>query len=239
MAGVRRSSQAGAPVAGQRATQFEKAFLVPLYPESATHIPVQFNPEEYTLTKEVNYAEATIPGLNSPVLQFVNGQTQTLDMELFLDTYEEQGTDVREWTTAITDLMTTIPSTHAPPVVLFVWGSLRFVCVVARVTQKFILFRPDGIPVRARLQVQFREFADPDLQSKANKHETADYSKLHTVCDGETLSTIAARLYEDPQLWRPIALANGIDNPRELATGQRLVVPQLPYRDPLTGEVVL
>ena len=52
-------------------------------------IPVQFNPEEYTLSRDINYAQAAIPGLSAPILQFVNGNMQTLEMELFLDTYEE------------------------------------------------------------------------------------------------------------------------------------------------------
>ena len=52
-------------------------------------IPVQFNPEEYTLNRDINYAQAAIPGLSAPILQFVNGNMQTLEMELFLDTYEE------------------------------------------------------------------------------------------------------------------------------------------------------
>ena len=219
------------------ARKFEKAFLVRLHPESADKVPVLFNPEEYTLSKEVNYAEAGVPGLNSPVLQFVHGQAATLEMELFLDTYEA-GTDVRVWANAVADLTVTVPATHAPPVVMFVWGSLSFVGVLARVVQKFVMFRPDGVPARARLQVTFREFADPDLQAKANKHETADFSKLHVVRDGETLSGIAALVYEDPALWRPIAVANRIDHPARIETGQRLVVPQLPFRDPETGEVL-
>ena len=56
---------------------------------SGQSINVLFNPEEYTLTKDINFAQAAIPGLSSPILQFVNGNLQTLDMELLLDTYEE------------------------------------------------------------------------------------------------------------------------------------------------------
>ena len=52
-------------------------------------IPVQFNPEEYTLSRDINYAQAAIPGLSAPILQFVNGNMQTLEMELFLDSYEK------------------------------------------------------------------------------------------------------------------------------------------------------
>ena len=47
----------------------------------------------------------------------------------------------------------------------------------------------------------------------------------------------SARVYDDPGAWRPIAIHNGIDDPRALRTGRRLLVPMLPFRDPETGEV--
>ena len=51
---------------------------------------------------------------------------------------------------------------------------------------------PDGVPVRARLQVTFNEFRNIELEAKEIKRETADYSKRHVVAQGETLSAIAA-----------------------------------------------
>lgn len=215
----------------------EKATITKLQPSSEEKILVMFNPEEYTLSKEINYARVGVPGLNSPVLQFVHGNLQTLEMELFLDTYEAK-TDVRLRTSQITNLLTSDPQTHAPPVLLFTWSSLSFVCVLGKVTQRFVMFLPDGTPVRARMQVTFNEFADPVLQAMAQKNETADYTKLHVVSEGETLSAIAGRMYDNPQLWRPIAIVNGLDNPRAIGVGRQLVVPSLPFRDPDTGEVV-
>jgi len=215
----------------------EKALITKLQPpDPGNPIHVMFNPEEYTLSKDINYARIGVPGLSSPVLQFVHGNLQTLEMELFLDTYEKH-TDVRLETSKITDLLVIDPATHAPPVVLFTWSSLSFICVLGKVTQRFVMFEPTGTPVRARLQVTFNEFVDPVLQAMAQKNQTADYTKLHVVAEGETLSGIAARVYDDPALWRPIALVNWLADPRELAVGQSLVIPRLPFRDPDTGEV--
>ena len=56
---------------------------------TGTAIPVQINPEDYTLKRDINYAQAAIPGLSAPILQFVNGNMQTLEMELFIDSFEE------------------------------------------------------------------------------------------------------------------------------------------------------
>jgi nucleoid-associated protein YgaU len=207
-------------------------------------VNVLFNPEEYTLAREVTYAQAAIPGLSAPLLQFVNGALQTLEMELLVDTLESHaaagaraGSDVRVQTGKVVDLMNIDPRTHAPPIVLFAWGSLTFTCVLARATQRFIMFRQDGIPVRARLQVTFNEFRNVELEAKEIKRETADFTKRYTVGQGESLSGIAYTEYGNPALWRPIALRNGIDDPRELETGFELAIPPLPFRDPDSGEV--
>jgi nucleoid-associated protein YgaU len=38
---------------------------------------------------------------------------------------------------------------------------------------------------------------------------------------------VAAAVYRDPGSWRDLALANGIDDPRDLRPGRRLLVPRL------------
>jgi hypothetical protein len=129
------------------------------------------------------------------------------------------------------------PETHAPPVLLFVWGDLRFTCVLARANQRFLMFLQDGRPVRARLTVTFNEFTNADREAKEIKRSTANFSKLYVVTQGETLSGIAGQFYQNPALWRPIAIFNRIDNPRRLPVGLRLKIPPLPFRDVPSGEV--
>lgn len=215
---------------------------------TGVRIPVHFNPEEYTVNRENNFAQSPVPGLSAPILQFVHGNMQTLEMELFLDTYEEHREgprvlnrareDVRTLVQRLTDLMNIDPTTHAPPVLLFTWASLSFTCVLAKTAQKFTMFLPDGTPVRAKVQATFNQFANIDLEAKEIKRETADYSKRYLVGEGETLSSIAWKEYGDARAWRPIALANAIDDPRRgLETGRTLRLPRLPYRDPATGKV--
>ena len=210
-------------------------------------VPVMFNPEEYTLNRDINFAQTAVPGLSSPLIQFVNGNLRTLELELMLDTVEKHtsgstalnraGEDVRRLVRQVTDLMEINPETHAPPILLFTWASLSFTCVLARATQRFVMFKSDGTPVRARLTVTFNEFRNAELEAKEVKRETADYSKVHEVVQGDTLATIAAGAYNDGTLWRPIALRNEIDDPRRLQVGARLVVPPLPFRDSETGRV--
>ena len=214
---------------------------------TGARIPVQFNPEEYAVNRDVNYAQVAVPGLSAPLLQFAHGNMQTLDLELLLDTYEAHkfpgnvtaaGDDVRELVRKLTALMDIDPKTHAPPVVLFTWGSLSFTGVLAKATQRFIMFRPDGKPVRARVQVTFNEFRNAELEAKEVKRETSDYSRWHELGQNESLSDLAARMYDNPALWRAIAIENDIEDPLALAVGRRLLIPELPFQDPETGEIL-
>jgi nucleoid-associated protein YgaU len=225
---------------------------------TGNQLPVLFNPSDYTVSYEINYAQAAVPGLRQPLLQFVNGNVPTLEMELFLDTNEtvqvngrvvaSAGSDVRTLTQQITDLMVIDSTTHAPPVIVFTWGqdrseggskaSLSFTCVLARAAQKFVMFLGDGTPVRARLQVLFQGYSNGTRESKEIKRQTASYSKTYIVAQGDTLSKIAGIVYGNPLLWRPIGLNNGLEDSVVLAVGQQLLVPLLPYQDPRTGKVV-
>jgi nucleoid-associated protein YgaU len=198
---------------------------------------VLFNPEEYTLNKDNNFAAQAIPGLTGPLLQFVNGNLRTLEMELFFDSTDAR-TDVREFTQRVVGLLDIDSTLHAPPILRVSWASLQFRCVLARVSQKFVRFLEDGSPVRARLNVTFNEFLDPVTEAQEVNRQTADFSKVYVVKRGDTLSRIANALYDDPTSWRPIAIANNLFNPRAISVGQSLSIPKLPFVDPLTGEVL-
>jgi nucleoid-associated protein YgaU len=204
-------------------------------------IPLPFNPEEYTLNRDNAYATQAIPGLSGPIVQFVNGNAQVLEMELLFDTWDTADLakrDVRELTGRVVRLMDVDGELHAPPVLRVQWGSLDFPCVLVRAGQKFQMFADDGRPVRARVSVTFNRVTDPGRESREVNRQTSDFTKFHAVVEGETLSGIAARYYDDPRLWRPIALANALADARDIVAGQALRVPALPYHSPGSGEVV-
>jgi LysM repeat protein len=205
--------------------------------QTGEKIFAMFNPEEYSLNKDNNYASQAIPGLTSPLLQFVHGNLQTLDMELFFDTFETQE-DVRTKTSQIFNLLTINSDLHTPPVLRVTWGTLDFRCVLTKVNQKFIRFFSDGRPGRARLTVTFNEYLDAATQVTQANLQSPDFHKAYTVKQGDTISGIAARYYEDATKWRPIALANALVDPRSIVPGQAIQIPPLPFTDPSTGVVL-
>jgi LysM repeat protein len=209
-------------------------------PES--RVTVRYNPEEYTVSKDNNFAVQSVPGLGAPIVQFVNGNQRTLEIDLFFDSYDTPFVakrDVRRQTERIVRLMDIESETHAPPVLWVNMASLNLRCVLSRVSEHFTMFIPSGVPVRARLGCTFIETRDATQEAKAANLQTADFSKVHTVTSGETLSEIAAALYRDPAQWRPIAIANQIADPLSIEPGQTLRVPALPFTDPESGEVLV
>jgi nucleoid-associated protein YgaU len=193
---------------------------------------VPFNPTEFTLTKGAQIAEIGIPGLDSPILQFIRGQTEKLTLDLFFDTtlagMGDGAADVRAQTKKIYQLVKLQPKTHAPPRLRVSWGkALAFRAIVESVQQKFTLFSPEGVPLRATLTVTFSEYKTLEEQLQEINKQSADHTKQRVFRQGDTLSKIAAEEYDDPGAWRHIAEANNIDNPRRLLAGMVLEIPPL------------
>lgn len=191
--------------------------------DTSTKFSVLFNPREYQVEKSAQWEPQKNPGSNAPELQFTTGNSMTLSMELFFDTYEQKA-DVREYTEKLMGLATVDPDAHRPPLCLFVWGSFSFKGVLERVSQRFTMFTTDGIPVRATCSVTFKEAATASVQEPTN---SPDHTKRRTVKQGETLSLIASQEYDNSSEWRRIADANGIRDPLDVKPGQVLTIPPI------------
>jgi hypothetical protein len=205
-----------------------KAYLEILVPTVADPvIPLRFNPAEYQLQKANNFAEINIPGLESPPIQFVRGACEKLTTELLVDTSDTLD-DVREtYTDKLRDLMRIQQELHAPPIVRFVWASEVFKGVVESLNITYVMFTPEGIPLRAKLNLTLKEYRPVEIQVKESPTASPDYEKSYTVRRGETLSSIAAAVYRDPSAWRDIARNNDIKDPRRLSPGLVLQLPRL------------
>lgn len=206
-------------------------------------IPVQFNPPEYTIGKAAQIAEIAIPGIDAPILQFVRGQTRTLALELFFDTTRLGSAattvvDVRLLTDPVAQLGRIQPKTHAPPRITFIWGlGLSFRAIIDNVQQKFTLFNPAGIPVRATLTVGFKEYKTLEEQLKELNLQSADHTRLRVVRQRDTLARIAFEEYGDAAMWRLIADHNRhqLADLRRLRPGMQLAIPAVDHRAGATG----
>jgi Contractile injection system tube protein len=215
-----------------------KLKIIPLNKDMLTQnksaaVEVMYNPKELTLDSSTQYQRSSMPGLQVPVTQFVSGQTQTMSLDLFFDTYEQR-IDVRELTAKVANFLKIDSDLHAPPVCVFEWGvaiatekNRFFKGVFDKVTQKFTMFLNSGIPVRATLSVSISEYQTIEEQLKFLKFESSDRTKIRELKQAEQLWHLADQEYGDRVQWRVIADANNIENPRLLAVGAEVVLPPL------------
>lgn len=205
-------------------------------------IEVLFNPAEYSIEKGNTFQSTALPGMGTPVTQFVAGNADTLTMELYFDTYTKssrhgtvrQREDVRNYTRKISNLMEIDPQLHAPPIVEFIWGppigspdGIQFKGIIEKISQKFTFFLDDGTPVRATLSVTFKEYKTVQQQLTEIPRQSTDRTKRKEVREGDALWLYASEEYNDPDQWRVIANRNRLENPRILFPGTELELPPL------------
>jgi hypothetical protein len=191
-------------------------------------VEVLFNPTEYSLEISNNFQASAPPGLNNPILQFVNGNSDSLSMELFFDTWTDGNrADVSQLTGLIAGLVRIDADTHAPPRVEFRWGLLVFKAVIEKLSQRFTMFLPDGTPVRATLNVSFKQFKPLAEQLIDPRRKSADKTKRRVVAADDSIWLLANREYGNPREWRLIARQNRVTDPRAIRPGAVLVVPPL------------
>lgn len=201
----------------------------------AKAIEVEFNPAEYNLSNGIQYSEKSIPGLDGPIGQYIAGNSTTLNVTLMFNTYNpptlenptEGGKDVTGYTKQIADLTLIDGKLHRVPKVTFSWGSIQFTGIVTEVKENYTMFLADGKPVRAKVDVTFKSVYNVKNDKRVSPLESPDRTKVKTVMQGDSLWSIAAKEYEDPEKWKVIAKENGILNPLDIYPGQILKLPPL------------
>jgi Contractile injection system tube protein/LysM domain len=210
--------------------------------EGGETIQVLFNPTEYTITKGNNWTFDPIKGTSLPTGKFGGGKPREMQVNLLLDQSLPNGEmSVKDITDKLFKMMEVKGGTGAgagdavPPLVTFQWGEMiPFKAACTSLTVAFQLFKPNGSPIRADVKLaltQAETATSASAKSKNKKQNPTTRSHgglgVHVVQDGDTLQSVAHQTYGDPNRWRLIAEANGIDNPLHLRRGKPLNLPRL------------
>jgi nucleoid-associated protein YgaU len=204
--------------------------------EVGTQSKVMFNPKELTFSKQNNWKYNDSPKANAPSIDFSGGGAMSLKLQLYFDTHGEPSPQsVTTLTDEIHKLMIVDAKTRnqknkkgRPPYVRFHWGHVVFDGVVSSFSQRLTLFTPDGVPVRAVVELTITQAKDELVYRPQNPTSGGvGGERVWTVRAGDTLPWIAFKEYNDPTEWRPIADANGLTDVRDLRPGAQLVVPNV------------
>lgn len=213
-------------------------------------ITVQFNPESLKLTyanqvqnntNSSNAGSAAGGGstgdqsAGTQGRQFVGAGTTRLAVQLWFDasTPGQDGSrvdDVRRLTQEVIYFITPQESSSdrtkfLPPGVRFAWGSVLFNGLVDGIEETIDFFSPEGKPLRATISLTLSQQTilvssfqgDGRIPGRPRAPGT---TPMTPAAQGSTLQGLAGAAGAAGGSWQDIAAANGIDNPRLLATGQ-------------------
>ncbi len=190
---------------------------------------VLFNPSDFSLTRANRYDSAPVQGTSRPSTAFAHGLPDQLSVTFLLDGTGVVGDPgpVTERVKEFLGLMRFRGEDHRPAYLRVRWGPLDLPCVLKTATAAFVLFNRTGEPLRARIAASFEEVMGEQERVNRERASSPDLFQSWIVEEGESLDAIAHQVYGSVRYWRPIAEVNHLENPRELPSGLRLVLPPL------------
>jgi hypothetical protein len=201
-------------------------------PENGQALQVQFNPTQFQFNKAAEWKEHERAGLDSD-LEFQSNKPATISMELYFDSTHDNMGDVRAaWVNSLLAMTnpTVTPqegeaadmSKKRPPKVTFMWGRFSMIGVLTKVDATYLMFSSVGLPVRAKVSVEMKEWIIKPYEAGAGGSTLGTTPiQLVTVGAGETLSAVALRSGVST---KELCERNGIDNPTADHTGITVAV---------------
>ena len=116
---------------------------------------------------------------------------------------------------------------EAPRLELKMGGGIHYDVTLNRLDVQYSRFNSDGVPIRAEVNITLADAT----QRTPRQNPTSGGPpgrRVHTVTEGDSLPRIAQATYADPNAWRDIAVANGIDDPLRVRNGRVLLLPGEP-----------
>ena len=202
--------------------------------EDGATLACLFNPKDFTVTKTNTWESKPAPGQTAAQPTFGGGAPADLALNLLFDaTLLSPAMSVKDVATKLFEAMKATKNEGGsknktrPPTMTFIWGAFKFEGVVKSLTVQYQLFTPNGDPIRADVKLALTQW---DVEKTPGQNPTTRSSGAlgaHVVRDGDSLASIAYRVYGAPTHWRAIAEANDIDDPLKLRSGQALGIPSL------------
>ena len=116
---------------------------------------------------------------------------------------------------------------HRPKGMAIIWGTFYMTGVLTDATVNYTMFTPEGVPIRAEMDVNIAESTSLTLVERAMKLMSPDLSKSIVVKQGDTLPDLCYKEYGDASFYPKIAEVNQLKNFRKLVPGTELLFPPI------------
>ena len=192
---------------------------------------VFLNPESFSHKSENTYDTSRPPGASDDTPRFNYSSQGSVDMSLLLDgTRPIDGKTVnvsKEIATLRGLVFAYAGEIHSPYYVKLVWGSFIFNGRLTTFNVSYTMFRPDGEPLRAKVDLAFISFVNAKAAALKADRQSSDLSHHHLVGAGDTLPLLCHRIYGDARYYLQVARYNQLVHFSQLVPGTLLAFPPL------------
>ena len=191
---------------------------------------VLYNPSTYTEKFEIEYDDKQGQGTSSNEYKFSKTKPQDYSFEFIFDGTGVTGAaiDVSQMVGLFLDMTYNFDGElHRPPFCKIIWGHLVVRCALKSATVNYTLFKPDGYPLRAKVQANFGAIEHERLRSFREAKNSPDLTHYRKVTGGDNLPIMTHRIYGDMSWYPEVAEYNSLNNFRDLKVGTKIAFPPL------------
>jgi hypothetical protein len=188
------------------------------------------NPNEITLSYEMEYDEAQGSGTTGSRMEFKKVKPGDMSLTFFIDGTGANGVtvDVQEKIESFQTVTGYNGEIHRPNYLKVAWGTLSVKrCVLKSASIAYKLFKPDGVPLRAVITANFSDNSDDQTRVALAQDESPDLTHARMFKAGDSLPMMCYRIYGSPDYYLDVARANNLDDFRNIPPGTRLLFPPL------------
>ncbi|MHA7102255.1 CIS tube protein [Roseivirga pacifica] len=196
---------------------------------------VMINPANYDHNYSVTYSDEESPGKAAKTTKFKSIGPETVSFNFVFDdtgaverNKENEGKTVAQMIKALKDVVYKYyGEIHEPNYVLLVWGTMIFKSRLESMKVEYQMFKPNGVPLRAKITLSFKGFTDPAQESQVANRSSPDLTHIVTIKEGDTLPLLCDEIYRDSKYYLKVAKANNLVDVRNLKAGTKLIFPPI------------
>ncbi|MGL6315005.1 CIS tube protein [Vibrio sp. WXL103] len=169
----------------------------------------------------------------APTVQFQGYKSEKLDFEILIDS---TGVVESDNTQSVQDQLKQLKavtyvyngSQHEPNPVKVTWGStLSFRGRLTSMSISYVLFSASGVPLRARVMMNFTQFLTEQEKQALAKKSSPDLTHYVVFKAGDTLPGLCHEIYRDSAYYSKVAAYNHLPSVRSIRPGTKLYFPPL------------
>jgi nucleoid-associated protein YgaU len=192
---------------------------------------LMFNPSTYDENWDVRWKLDQPQGTSGVQAEFDHIAPQAFAFDFYVDgtgAADGKPIDVYSNITQFLKLIATYDGkVHRPRYCQLTWGSMTFCGVLSSAKISYLMFKPDGDPLRAKITAKFISSTTDTARLASENNSSPDMTHTWKVSRGDRLPTISNQIYGSPNYYLQLAAYNGLTEFRTLTPGTTLQVPRL------------